>query len=327
MKKRSLLFGFGLMLAFSGSLEAQVNLSGGLAACYTFDGNAQDMSGNGNHGTINGASPASDRMGNPNSAYSFDGTNDYIEISNDVISSSEFSVSFWSRADQLKSHIAFMLVPDNPADRLSISVNYSHNGSPAIFWDFGNIFGSGRSAIYPASTIGMWEHYVFVSSASGDSMLIFRNGILLSGEKKSSPISDTTRTLRIGSGNNANFFLGLLDDIRIYHRVLNRAEISALYNNASSCSPVAVEKTTSPASDISIYPNPSNGPVTLKVPPAQGSNYSLEIFDISGKMLREIRNIQGPEHIVEREDLSKGFYLYRLKTGQESISNGKLILH
>ena len=43
----------------------------------TFDGNASDMSGNGNHGTVNGATLGTDRHGVAGKAYSFDGVDDY----------------------------------------------------------------------------------------------------------------------------------------------------------------------------------------------------------------------------------------------------------
>jgi hypothetical protein len=47
-----------------------------------FNGNAIEESGNGNNGTVNGATLTEDRFGNPNSAYHFNGTSDYIEIIN-----------------------------------------------------------------------------------------------------------------------------------------------------------------------------------------------------------------------------------------------------
>jgi hypothetical protein len=45
----------------------------GLVAYYPFNGNADDESGNGNHGIVYGSTPVSDRFSNENSAYSFDG--------------------------------------------------------------------------------------------------------------------------------------------------------------------------------------------------------------------------------------------------------------
>ena len=52
---------------------AQVNLDSGLVTYYSFNGNANDESVNGNNGTVNGATLTTDRFGNANKAYSFDG--------------------------------------------------------------------------------------------------------------------------------------------------------------------------------------------------------------------------------------------------------------
>jgi hypothetical protein len=45
----------------------------GLIAEYLFNSNADDTSGNGFHGVVQGATPTADRSGKPNSAYAFDG--------------------------------------------------------------------------------------------------------------------------------------------------------------------------------------------------------------------------------------------------------------
>jgi hypothetical protein len=52
----------------------------GIIAYYPFNGNAQDEIGIGNHGIVNGAKFTTDRFGNPNSAYQFDGVDDYVEV-------------------------------------------------------------------------------------------------------------------------------------------------------------------------------------------------------------------------------------------------------
>lgn len=58
-----------------GSITPQQSTSveQGLVAYYPFNGDVRDESGNGNHGMANGAALTTDRFGNPNSAYSFDG--------------------------------------------------------------------------------------------------------------------------------------------------------------------------------------------------------------------------------------------------------------
>ena len=61
-------------------------LQQGLVAWYPFDGNASDMSGNGNHGTVNGATLGTDRHGVAGKAYSFDGVDDWILLGNTLLS-------------------------------------------------------------------------------------------------------------------------------------------------------------------------------------------------------------------------------------------------
>ena len=66
-----------------------------LVAHYPFNGNANDESGNGNDGTVNGATLAADRFGNASRAYSFDGgshiaTSSQLPVNNDV-----GSISVW----------------------------------------------------------------------------------------------------------------------------------------------------------------------------------------------------------------------------------------
>lgn len=74
---------FSLLLLFFATtflVNAQIPTNG-LVAWYPFIGNAHDSSGNGYNGTImNGAYLTTDRFGNANNAYSFDGMNDYINI-------------------------------------------------------------------------------------------------------------------------------------------------------------------------------------------------------------------------------------------------------
>lgn len=52
----------------------------GLVGWWPFTGNANDSSGNGNHGTVAYAALTTDRFGNLNSAYAFNGLNSKIDV-------------------------------------------------------------------------------------------------------------------------------------------------------------------------------------------------------------------------------------------------------
>ena len=77
-------------------------LQQGLVAWFPFDGNASDMSGNGNHGTVNGATLGTDRHGVAGKAYSFDGVDDWIDLNGSAYPiGNGSSISFWAKRDSL----------------------------------------------------------------------------------------------------------------------------------------------------------------------------------------------------------------------------------
>jgi len=89
-----LLFG-GLFQAVGQSVPSYVPTNG-LVGWWPFNGNAQDASGNGNHGTVNGATLTSDRYGNQNGSYSFDGLDDFIEIPSSVsLHNPQGTINLW----------------------------------------------------------------------------------------------------------------------------------------------------------------------------------------------------------------------------------------
>ena len=68
----------------------------GLVGWWPFNGNANDESGNGNNGTVNGATLTTDRFGNVNQAYGFDGNSQNIEVSNSSsLNPNELTISVW----------------------------------------------------------------------------------------------------------------------------------------------------------------------------------------------------------------------------------------
>ncbi len=93
MKNKLLLLVIGIVLSAQ-TLMAQVPSyvpSNGLVGYWPFNGNANDESGIGNNGTINGATLTSDRFGNSNSAYYFNGNQENIKIQNSILPSTPAS--------------------------------------------------------------------------------------------------------------------------------------------------------------------------------------------------------------------------------------------
>lgn len=219
-------------------IYSQVNLNLGLRARYDFSGNTLDNSGNGFNGINNGAVLTTDRNGNPNSAYLFNGVNQNITINNfdSLITGNEISISVWVKADNVKTQGIITLNPDtNIHDRIFAGVYYDHNGVSSTFWDYGDVKGTGRLGEVGTFFQPGWEHYVFISSATQDFMQVYRNGSLKLMKTGHSGVLNKNRILCIGgnlaqiTGGTNYFFKGAIDDIRIYDRVLNPVEILTLY--------------------------------------------------------------------------------------------------
>ena len=86
-----------ILLLISNAAIAQVNLTLGLRAYYPFTGNANDISGNNNNPSFNNATLTADRFGNTNSAYQFNGIDNYIRIPNSpsINPTTQISVCAW----------------------------------------------------------------------------------------------------------------------------------------------------------------------------------------------------------------------------------------
>lgn len=187
----------GLLVA-SASMAQVAN---GLIACYPFSGNANDQSGNNHNGTVIGATLTTDRFGNPNEAYQFNGISDYINIGsfNGFTQSDEFSISVWIQPNQVKTQTILMLQPDDFNDRLNAMAYYSHNGQAATIWDFGDCAGGGRLFQTGMIFSNSWQHFVYTVKPNAG-MKIYKNGILTYTLPTNSTVGDRMRDLWIGGG-------------------------------------------------------------------------------------------------------------------------------
>ena len=98
----------------------------GLVAYYPFNGNAKDESGNGNDGEVKGAALAADRHGEDGKAYSFDGKNNSIKVSDhaDLQLGSTGTVTLWGLARSNTGRGAFVSKDGNSYnDDMGIGIN------------------------------------------------------------------------------------------------------------------------------------------------------------------------------------------------------------
>jgi gliding motility-associated-like protein len=202
------------------------NLKAGLKAYYPFSGNANDASGNNNNGTVTGASLTTDRFGNANSAYSFNGSS-FIDLGNisgiGYSSSQDITMSFWINEGASGTVISKYTNLDAPNSnfffaKATSSAQVAGNGT--------NSFTVNNITDY------RWTNYVFVASAGTNKSFIYRNGILVATGSLNANGSLSATKIMLGKlmGSPSNFYTGKIDDVFIYNRALTVAEITQLSN-------------------------------------------------------------------------------------------------
>ena len=199
----------------------------GLVGFWGFNGTANDQSGNGNNGTVNGATLTTDRFGNSNSAYSFDG-NDFIEIADNptLNFTTQFSLSFYLKNNELTEGWFWCINKElwgNSGITTFIAQNILFYSKPEhAGW-----------IVSTALSNQSWD-LITITNDNGQSK-IFKNGILIMSDII--PISNNAQSLIFGGrhDNNAVGTLnGFLDDIGIWNRVLTQTEITQLYTSSTS---------------------------------------------------------------------------------------------
>ena len=236
--KKQILF-FILLSSFHLCAQLPTNVSPvGLVAWYGLNGNVNDASINGNHCTNYGATPTTDRNGNANSAYAFDGVSNYLERTTPSFTFSQtgnFSFSMWVK--KASANTGIMLMSGTGTTGVFIWLLQGNNTGTSYFGT--NMQQSAWIWATTPYSLSQWEHYVGVYTGSNGLMKFYKNGVFQS----SATYSYTTATasaipLYIGKGISSGNFHGDIDDIGIWNRALTQCEITDLYAGTTTVLPV-----------------------------------------------------------------------------------------
>ena len=227
----------------------------GLVGWWPFNGNANDESGNGLNGIVNGATLTTDRFGIPNRAFSFDGIND--DITANRVFQSTFSFSGWYLLNTIQPYIPIVDANDSHWELLleNLKPTYVQWIAPPSSYNMLN-------TMTINSTL-QWYH--IACTFAGSQVKIYLNGNLLqtfSGFPLPNTLGGTYYFGSSPSGSLQNLD-GKLDDIGIWNRALSNCEIKQLYmstlntftfNTVTSTSVVCSGQTTTlTASGASSY--------------------------------------------------------------------------
>ena len=249
----------------SGSNNSQLpgTLNNGLVGYWPFNGNANDESGNGNDGIINGAILTTARNGNPNEAFNFSGQSGVESPSIKVLDNSslnfptqgQFSLSVWMNPKNSQSG---NIVLKNAHygiqwNGVSNSISYYDNEIP-----------------YYNSTKNNWnlnQWYLLTLVHTGTKISLYIDGAFdseyFNNYSPNIQGSAIVYDLYFGYEVQWGYFIGDIDDVALWNRALSAQEIQQLYTGSTNYS-YSWSPSGETTSSINVLPNTT-------------SNYTVDI--------------------------------------------------
>ena len=204
----------------------------GLISHYLFEGNADDESGNGNHGILHGssltfvASPFSQAISFDNSSSTVYTVNDYVELPK--ITTNELSVSHWVRfINGSSTHYSGCTYSVGRFNSRFFRVEISNSGMVR-----GQIVLNGTYYNTLQVDISDHEWHFLVVTISNDYLKIYHNGSIIDSTSLGFDInfSDDFHQIalhRFLDGISSRF-TGEIDNLRVYGRSLTPSEVARL---------------------------------------------------------------------------------------------------
>ncbi len=217
------------------------NLQNGLVGYWPFCGNANDESGNGNDGTVNGATLTEDRFGVENAAYSFDGVDDgvFVNPSPQLVFDNSQAISYWLKMSEFpvdgnEHHVISKCGPIGTGWEMVVSNYQNNNWLEYRFWGNPNPLDNGTEVHIPFELIQPNEYNHFLVNQNADSIYFYMNGDLITHRLKPGSFDannnvDLTFGTRDTLADFAYPYYGIIDDIGIWNRALTADEVQQLY--------------------------------------------------------------------------------------------------
>lgn len=215
----------------------------GLIGWWSFDegtgSTVTDLSGNGNDGTVNGATFNSN--GQLGSAISLDGVNDSVGIPHNanLKPTEEITISAWVKPDTGGLNAmreVYRKEDGNYRHLLSFQrAQYCLNGTgTAGCLAFGINTGGTYSELDVAIDAADWENQwsLITVTYDGSSRKMYKDGVLIGSDMKNGVIgTEGTAPAFIGAASgNTELFKGLIDEVKLYDQALTESEILTQVN-------------------------------------------------------------------------------------------------
>jgi hypothetical protein len=340
MKNKLLILAMGFAL-ITQMVMAQVPSyvpTNGLIGYWPFNGNANDESGNGYNGIVNGATLTPDRFGVVDKSYSFSNDDITVNIQNSFFSN-DFSISTWVLSDNFNNTYPTFVTQQN--SYLTLQFSNSINPPVVNFYFLNNYQIPGQQVedgVVNGGAISLnnWINVVIVNYNKINKLYI--NGVFVSSSASPSVLQGLGlgNYLKFGNGDELPLeeFNGKLDDIGIWNRALTQDEIISLYQAEVSCQSLVINSGTLSSfnppvyqSSVTIYPNPANDQITIDCGNlANVSGWTIKIVNTLGQEVF-IGAMNTQQYVVPLNSWSgQGVYFVKIYDASNNLLNTKKII-
>jgi len=321
MKSRYLIIICVLILSYSNTFTQIPTDS--LVAYYPFNGNANDTSGHGFNGFLNGQISVTGQCAK---AYKFSGN--YIAcgdpVGNEFDLVNDATISLWMKFYSLPpsaptgyffnyytligkdvgggDHDKWFLATYN--DQLVFHINVA-------------VQSEGYWAAQPVFSFALGTFYHVVLTKTGNTYQFYVNGVFYGSKTLPYNIVDVASILRIGDLDDGSQSLNAaIDEVLIYRRALNPSEINQLYVHCPSGPITSSENVTQEQpTDFKIYPNPSSGKFVLSFANQLIEVKNISVFNVLGeKVFEQEFQLYNRDVIIDLGNKPKGVYLLQVQT-------------
>ena len=203
----------------------------GCLARYPLEGNAQDVSGGGHHGSVVSVRPTTDRFGKVGGACLFDGKSSRIALASLALPKSSITVSAWAQLDEgAAPGKNYTLVSSSRTTGNSIGIETDGHWIWLI-----NIDGlSYKIQSDKLAARGRWQHLVGVYDGHNADLYVDavrqRCTVQLDGQITDSPLPLTLGADPEPDHAAIQHFPGAIDDVEIFNRGLTLAEVQQVFH-------------------------------------------------------------------------------------------------
>jgi hypothetical protein len=219
----------GLVLT-SAAEAADPDLAGHWKLDETSGTTAFDSSGNGNDGVVNGG--ALWVAGQLGGAMQFNGSDSFVAAPHIPLNSRSFTITMWVNPVLSGDQVVFGQVQTN-ATNTSMHFRITGNGTVRM-----GFYSNDLDTVAGTVADNNWYHITFWYDFENQTRRIYMDGVQ-TAEDNGGPYLGTSGDTRIGQWNNNQWFQGMIDDVRIYHRPLLEPEINAVMQGSGTEFPFA----------------------------------------------------------------------------------------